>query len=166
MFQPGQSRRSSIGVAAVAVAMVAAACASSEGDAAAHRPSAARVDGVVAIVHRTPSCGCCKSWEAYLRKHGYRVRSVVTEGIDRVASERGIPDDARGCHTAEIDGYVVEGHVPVEAIAKLRRDRPSIDGIAVPGMPSNSPGMGGPNGEPLEVLAVDQGVTSSFMSVT
>lgn len=77
-----------------------------------------------------------------------------------------IPDAGVGCHTLVIDGYVVEGHVPVEAIDRLLSERPQLDGIAVVGMPPNSPGMGGPNGEPLEILSFRDGRVSDYMSVT
>lgn len=121
-------------------------------------------DAVTAVVYRSPTCGCCKSYEEYLRRHGFSVRSEETDEMDAVKSEQGIPQDAEGCHTTVIGDYVVEGHVPVEAIEKLLDERPDIDGIAVPGMPANSPGMGEPNGEPLEVLSVNDGQTAAFTS--
>lgn len=79
----------------------------------------------------------------YLREHGARV--TVADDANRAAfrAERGIPDAVASCHTAEIDGYVVEGHVPAEAIAQLLAERPDAIGLALPGMPADSPGMGG-----------------------
>lgn len=120
----------------------------------------------VAVVHPTPSCGCCKNYEAYLRRHGYEVQSVVAEDLDPIRADYGIPRSAESCHTSIIDGYAVEGHVPVEAIDSLLASRPDISGIAVPGMPENSPGMGEPNGQPLEVVAVgSDGQLRPFMTL-
>lgn len=117
------------------------------------------------VVHRSPTCGCCKSYEEYLRKHGYQVESVVTEDLEPIKAEHGIPEDASSCHTTIIEGYAVEGHVPTEAIEKLLTERPDIKAIALPGMPSNSPGMGDPNGQPLKVVAIDKtGQTRPFAS--
>ena len=110
-----------------------------------------------AVVYRSPTCGCCKSYEEYLRRHGSRVTSEVTEDMEAVRSQHRIPVDAQSCHTTVIGDYAIEGHVPVEAIEKLLAERPDIDGIAVPGMPTNAPGMGEPNGEPIEVLSLDDG---------
>lgn len=114
-------------------------------------PPAARV----LVVHRTPTCGCCKDYEEYLREHGYRVESVVSDDLAPVRAEHGIPEDAASCHTTIVGGYAVEGHVPVEAIDALLAEQPDVQAIALPGMPANSPGMGEPNGEPLEVVAID-----------
>ena len=79
----------------------------------------------------------------YLREHGAEV--AVVDDPDRAAfrAERGIPEEAASCHTAEVDGYLVEGHVPVQAIQRLLADRPDAVGLALPGMPADSPGMGG-----------------------
>lgn len=117
------------------------------------------------VVYRSPTCGCCKSYEEYLRRHGFRVTSEVTEDMDPVKSTHGIPVAAQSCHTTVIGDYAIEGHVPVEAIEKLFGERPDVDGIAVPGMPTNSPGMGEPNGEPLEVLSIDDGQVAPFTKV-
>lgn len=85
--------------------------------------------------------------------------------MDAVKSEHRVPVDGQSCHTTVLGDYVIEGHVPVEAIEKLFAERPDIDGIAVPGMPTNAPGMGEPNGEPLEVLSLDDGQVALFTSV-
>jgi hypothetical protein len=115
-------------------------------------------------VYKSPTCGCCHEWEAYLREHGYTVNSIPTDDLVAVKAERGIPGEAQSCHTAVVDGYVVEGHVPVEAIEDLLSQAPAIDGIALPGMPPGSPGMPGDKAAPFEVLALVDGTTSAFGS--
>jgi hypothetical protein len=117
---------------------------------------------MVIDVYKSPACGCCHEWEAYLRTHGYEVRSIPTDNMAAVKAERGVPEGAWSCHSAVVSGYVVEGHVPVEAIEDLLADRPAIDGIALPGMPEGSPGMPGIKAAPFEILAIDDGATSPF----
>lgn len=104
-------------------------------------------------VYKSPTCGCCSKWEEHLRKAGFAVISRVTENVDQVKSEKGVPSALQSCHTAVVEGYVVEGHVPAEAIRNLLRNRPKdVKGISVPGMPIGSPGMEGPNPESYEVV--------------
>lgn len=159
-------RAAAIGALALSGAIALAGCGDGGDHEAAAPASTAAQAATVAIVHRTPSCGCCKSYEDYLRKHGYEVESVVAEDLDPVKAEYGIPDDTESCHTSIIGGYAVEGHVPVEAIEALLAERPDVEAIAVPGMPTNSPGMGEPNGEPLEVVAVGtDGQLRPFMTL-
>lgn len=97
-----------------------------------------------AIVYKSPTCGCCKGWATYLQRNGYKVTTIDREDMDRVKDEMGVPETLRSCHTAKIDGAVVEGHVPLEAIEKFLAERPQAKGLASPGMPSGSPGMDGP----------------------
>jgi hypothetical protein len=101
------------------------------------------------IVHRDPSCGCCAKWAQLAGEAGYQV-SVVDEG-DMAALKRRlrIPAALDSCHTAEVAGIVVEGHVPFQALARFLAERPSgAIGLAVPGMPVGSPGMGMPGVAP------------------
>jgi hypothetical protein len=107
-----------------------------------------------AIVHTDPSCGCCGNWIAHLREAGFPVEVRETGMIDRVKVRLGVPDDLASCHTAEIDGYVVEGHVPADAIDRLLSERPQAIGLSVPGMPVGSPGMEVPGFEPEEFEVV------------
>ena len=116
------------------------------------------------VVYKSPSCTCCHEWEAYLADRGFTVRSVPTDDMASVKQDLGIPDDAWSCHTAVIDGYAIEGHVPAEAIEDLLARRPAIDGIALPGMPPGSPGMPGDKAAPFAVLSVSDGATSEFGS--
>jgi len=106
---------------------------------------------------KSPTCGCCAGHEAYLRAAGMSVRVQSTENLDHIKGGMGIPFDMRSCHTSLVGGYFVEGHVPLAAIVQLLTERPDIDGIALPGMPAGSPGMGGVLEGPLTVFAVDGG---------
>jgi len=115
--------------------------------------------GVTIEVHNDPGCGCCTSWAEYLRRHGAAV--TISEDPDRDAfrAAHGIGDDAASCHTALVDGYAIEGHVPVTAIRQLLDQRPKAAGLALPGMPLDSPGMGGTASDwarlPVMVVADD-----------
>lgn len=124
------------------------------------------LDGVHAVVYRSPTCGCCENYEDYLRRHGADVDSEVTETVEAIKTDHGVPAEAESCHTTIIGGYAIEGHVPIEAIVTLLADRPDIDGIAAPGMPVNSPGMGDPDGRPLEIVEFADGSTSPHTEIT
>ena len=102
-----------------------------------------RLDGLTFEVRRDPGCGCCTSWADYLQRHGATVE--LSEDPERATfrSDLGIDDAAASCHTAIVDGYAIEGHVPASAIQRLLADRPDAIGLALAGMPSDSPGMGG-----------------------
>lgn len=92
-------------------------------------------------VHRDPSCGCCGAWVDHLRASGFILEVIETSEINRVKSELGVPQSLASCHTAEVDEYVIEGHVPASSIKRLLRERLRARGLAVPGMPVGSPGM-------------------------
>jgi hypothetical protein len=93
------------------------------------------------LVHRDASCGCCGKWAERLRAAGYAVEIRSEPDMKALKSRLGVPAELASCHTAEIDGYVVEGHTPVAAIERLLSERPEAKGVAVPGMPAGSPGM-------------------------
>lgn len=95
------------------------------------------------LVHKDPSCGCCGAWAKHLGEAGFSVKVEETSGLNAIRNRLGVPSDLAACHTAEIAGYVVEGHVAVAAINRLLAERPEAAGIAVPGMPQGSPGMSG-----------------------
>jgi hypothetical protein len=120
------------------------------------------VQDIVIEVHRAPNCGCCTGWEAYIEDQGFAVDSVEDPGLTEFKMTSGVPSTAMSCHTAIVDGYIVEGHVPVEAILDLLEQRPEIDGIALPDMPAGSPGMPGEKNAPFEILAFVNGTTSAF----
>lgn len=92
-------------------------------------------------VMKTPWCGCCTLWVEHLRAAGFEVRVTETEDLTPAARRLGVPDDLRSCHTATIEGYAIEGHVPAADIRRLLAERPAAAGLAVPGMPAGSPGM-------------------------
>jgi hypothetical protein len=108
-------------------------------------------------VWKSATCGCCKDWIAYLEKDGFEVTSHDT-GNAAIRARMGLPSRYGSCHTAVIDGYLVEGHVPTREIRRLLRERPDALGIAVPAMPLGSPGMDGPaygnRREPYAVILV------------
>lgn len=111
-----------------------------------------------AMMYRSPSCGCCLGHAEYLREQGFEVEVVSLEHelLALLKEDRKIPRAHQGCHTIEIDGYVIEGHVPVEAINKLLTERPDIIGISLPGMPMGSPGMNGEKTEPFTVMVIGE----------
>ena len=103
------------------------------------------VDNSISVtIHKSQYCGCCGEWGSYMEKQGYDIETVNVEEMSEVKEEFNIPYELVSCHTSEIEGYVVEGHVPNEAIEKLLREKPDILGIGMAGMPSGSPGMPGP----------------------
>jgi hypothetical protein len=122
-------------------------------------------DELTAVVHRTETCGCCGAYEDVLEARGFEVVQEIHPDLAPVKAELGVPPSEQSCHTSVIDGYVVEGHVPMLAIRQLLDQRPDIDGIALGGMPSGSPGMPGQQTEPFVVTTlVDGEVTGEFGS--
>ena len=122
-------------------------------------------DGELNItVHRSATCGCCKGWIEHLRETGFTVEDVVTDNVNPIKQQHGLPPSMASCHTALIDGYVIEGHVPADDIKRLLTERPAIAGLAVPGMPTGGPGMEyGDRKDPFAVIAFDrQGNFDSF----
>ena len=99
-------------------------------------------------VTKDPSCGCCEGWADHIRAAGFPVQIVESADVDSVKRRLGIPAELASCHTAEVDGYVIEGHVPAAALRQLLAERPAATGLAVPGMPAGSPGMEFPGVEP------------------
>jgi hypothetical protein len=95
-------------------------------------------------VWKTPTCGCCKDWIRHLQDNGFAVRAIDVPDTAPIRSRAGIPARLGSCHTALVDSYAIEGHVPAREIQRLLRERPKAVGITVPGMPIGSPGMDGP----------------------
>ena len=93
------------------------------------------------VVSKDPTCGCCTGWVDHLRQAGFSADVIETSEINRVKVRLGVPDDLASCHTAEIGGCVIEGHVPADAIKRLLAEKPAGKGLAVAGMPMGSPGM-------------------------
>jgi hypothetical protein len=115
-------------------------------------------------VHKDPNCGCCGAWVDHLRKAGFQVSVKEEPGMNRIKARLGVRPELASCHTAEIAGYVVEGHVPASAIERLLKERPKATGLAVPGMPIGSPGMEveGQAPETYEVLLFDAAGSQVF----
>jgi len=109
---------------------------------------------VQAILYKNPQCTCCEGYAAYLRDNGFEVDVKPTNDLAEISSKAGVPSDLEGCHTMFVEGYVVDGHVPVGTINKLLTERPAIAGITLPGMPMGSPGMGGEKTAPFTIYAV------------
>ncbi len=117
-------------------------------------------------MYKSPSCGCCVGHGAYLGRNGFDVNTIANDvTLDGIKDEYGIPGNMRSCHTEIIDGYFIEGHIPIEAINKLLSERPDIDGIAMPGMPSGSPGMPGVKKGDWIIYSIKDGQTGEFMRI-
>ncbi len=116
-------------------------------------------------VFKNPECGCCKKWVKYLKKNNYTVIERNTRDVFAEKKRLGVPEKISACHTAVIDGYVVEGHVTDRDIRRLLLLRPDIKGIAVPGMPTGTPGMEkGDKKEKYNVISFDKnGKTDIFV---
>ena len=95
------------------------------------------------LVHKDPSCGCCRAWATDVEGAGLAVKVMETRDLNGIRRRLGVPADLGACHTAEVGGYIVEGHVPAIAIRRLLEERPDAVGVAVAGMPAGSPGMDG-----------------------
>ena len=118
-------------------------------------------------VHKSATCGCCSKWVAHLQANGLKVRTINDEDLTEFKAKHRVPERLQSCHTAIVNGYVLEGHVPASDVRRLLKERPAIVGLAVPGMPVGSPGMEIPNVkvQPFDVLAFDQkGQTRVFAS--
>jgi hypothetical protein len=106
-------------------------------------------------VWKSPTCGCCGQWVAHLEQHGFRVRVHEVQGPAEHRERLGMPSAWGSCHTAVVQGYVIEGHVPAREIHRLLQEKPAALGLAVPGMPVGSPGMEmGDRRDPYDVLLV------------
>jgi len=122
--------------------------------------------GAVVEVFKTPTCGCCHLWVKHLEQNGFTTKVTDMDDLSAVKRKHGVPARATSCHTAVVNGYVLEGHVPAAEVKKLLIERPAIAGLAVPGMPVGSPGMEvGSTVQPYNVLSFDKaGETKIFAS--
>jgi hypothetical protein len=145
-------------IAVVAVLFLLAGCSKS--------PSGAVVAGQEMTVFKSPTCGCCGVWTEYMDKQGFDVEIVQMDNLQNIKEQYNIPPSMRSCHTAVVGDYFIEGHIPQEAIDKLLEEKPDIAGIAMPGMPSGSPGMPGQKRGDFVIYAVDHnGGTSEFVRI-
>ena len=92
-------------------------------------------------VFKSPTCGCCQAWADHMKRASFSVEIVQAEDLSPIKARLGVPQVLEACHTATVDGYVIEGHVPASDVARLLEERPEATGLAVPGMPVGSPGM-------------------------
>ncbi len=126
--------------------------------AAALTPAPAKI-----TVHKTPWCGCCTGWSAHLRDAGFDVTELKHDDLAPIKARLGVPVALESCHTAEVGGYAIEGHVPAADIIKLLADRPKALGLAVPGMPMGSPGMEmGSDRDAYDVVLFDAQTSTVF----
>lgn len=124
----------------------------------------AYADTYVVTVHRDPNCSCCSKWAEHLRAAGFVVKIEETSDLEAVRARLGVPSALASCHTAEVNGYLIEGHVPAVAVRRLLTERPAAKGLAVPGMPAGSPGMeGSGEAEPYTVVLFGAGGPRPFM---
>lgn len=113
-------------------------------------------------VYKSPTCGCCKNWVAHMRANGFTVKAIDVADVTSYKLANGIGPALASCHTALVEGYVIEGHVPAQDIRRLLRERPkNIAGLAAPGMPSGSPGMEQGYKDPYNVLSFDKAGNTS-----
>src|SRR5581483_11767934 len=94
----------------------------------------------VVTVYKDPSCGCCTKWVKHLSANGFVVSPRDVANMDEIKRTMNVPKDLQSCHTAVVDRYVIEGHVPADVIKKMLKEKPDVLGLAVPGMPTGSPG--------------------------
>jgi len=126
---------------------------------------AAPSPGPEIAVYKNASCGCCKKWVEHLQAAGFRVTVHDTSNLAGVMERYGVPRKLTACHTAVVDGYVIEGHVPADVIQRLLKERPGIAGVAVPGMPAGSPGMESETPARFYILTFDKNGTTSVYGV-
>lgn len=141
-------------VTAIGIAMAMAAGTASSGN-------------IPIVVYKNPSCGCCSRWAEQLDKQGFDAEVRPVNNLNAIKQEVGIPTGMNSCHTAKVDGYYIEGHVPAADIQRLLKEKPDIAGLTVPGMPMGSPGMEVPGRkpQPYKVYSIDkQGKTHLFAS--
>jgi hypothetical protein len=143
-----------LGLALTVLALPVQAAAESVWD---PKPGGAAQPPVEMTVYRSPTCGCCGQWLEHMTKHGFVITDIKTDGMDAIKKKYGVPENLQSCHTALVDGYVIEGHVPAADVRALLQKRPQAAGLTVPGMPSGTPGMEmGGRKDPFAVLEFDK----------
>ncbi|HEX5512846.1 MAG TPA: DUF411 domain-containing protein [Gammaproteobacteria bacterium] len=118
-------------------------------------PMAAHAAGEL-MVYKDPYCGCCTAWIDHMKANGFEVKFENRNDMNDIKQSKGITRELASCHTAVIDGYVIEGHVPAADVKRLLAEKPAVAGLAVPGMPMGSPGMEGPTKQPYNVVSFTQ----------
>jgi hypothetical protein len=123
------------------------------------------IKGINVEVFKTPSCGCCYGYVLFLEEEKFEVKQTDMENLHSIKKKHNIPLKMQSCHTTILGKYFIEGHVPIEAINKLLKEQPDIDGIALPGMPIGTPGMPGEKEEPYIIYQLVDGKSSVFMTI-
>ena len=116
-------------------------------------------------VFKTPSCGCCYGYVLFLEEEKFKVKQTDMRSLHTIKQKYNIPVEMQSCHTTIMGKYFIEGHVPFEAVEKLLKEQPDIDGIALPGMPIGTPGMPGDKDEPYVIYQLKDGKSSVFMTI-
>ena len=116
-------------------------------------------------VFKTPSCGCCYGYVLFLEEEKFEVKQTDMRSLHTIKQKYNIPVEMQSCHTTIMGKYFIEGHVPFEAVNKLLKEQPDIDGIALPGMPIGTPGMPGDKDEPYIIYQLKDGKSSVFMTI-
>ena len=113
---------------------------------------------VLMAVYKSPTCGCCTKWVEHMKQNGFTVHVTDLNDVSAIKTKHGVPASAQSCHTAVVNGYVVEGHVPAADVKRMLKEKPAIVGLALPGMPAGSPGMEVPGIQPppYQVLSIDK----------
>lgn len=105
-------------------------------------------------VYKSPTCGCCEDWVNHMQDSGFEMKVIDLDNMRPIKQRAGVKPELASCHTALIDGYVIEGHVPAADVRRLLEQKPAVRGLTIPGMPQSAPGMDIP-GTPYEVLSFD-----------
>lgn len=122
-----------------------------------HAEEIKRQAGKEITVYKTPTCGCCAAWVDYMQDNGFKVTAHNLDNLSKVKTENGLTDTRLySCHTAIVDGYVIEGHVPADDVWRLLQNKPDVTGLTAPGMPQMSPGMASIIPKGYDVLSWDQ----------
>lgn len=150
-----------LGAIAAGVIVIAAICAAAIADLM--RPITPAMAQEI-VITKSPTCLCCDKWVEHVKKAGFRTRVESVTDMSPVKEQLGVPAVLGSCHTAVVDGYTIEGHVPAEDIQRLLRERPTVAGLAVPGMPMGSPGMEGLKRDRYEVIAFQRDGTGTVFS--
>jgi hypothetical protein len=116
-------------------------------------------------VFKTPTCGCCNEYVLFLEEEQFEIKQTNMTSMDSIKTKYNIPGEMQSCHTGVVGKYFIEGHVPIEAINKLLKEQPDIDGIALPGMPMGTPGMPGDKEAPYVIYQLIDGEYSVFMTI-
>ena len=108
-------------------------------------------------VYKSPSCGCCNQWIKHMEKAGFTIAPRDVNDVNEIKDSLGVPTALQSCHTGVFGKYLIEGHVPADLVRKIQKEKPQILGLAVPGMPSGSPGMEGFRKDSYDVIAFEKG---------